>query len=52
MSFLFPIDRPEAAASRADKVRGVHLAIVVENKDGDGNPGYRIKVKFPWLAEQ
>ena len=36
-------------AQRANKVRGVHLAIVTANKEGDGNPGYRVKVKFPWL---
>ena len=34
------------------KVRGVQLAIVVDNKDGEGNPGYRVKLKFPWLSEQ
>ena len=39
-------------ALRAAKLRGVHLAIVVENTEGDGNPGYRVKVKFPWLNEQ
>ena len=39
-------------ALRADKVRGVHLAIVAENTEGDGNPGYRVKVKLPWLSEQ
>src|ERR1044071_7484178 len=39
-------------ALRASKLRGVHLAIVVENKDGQDNPGYRVKVKFPWLSEQ
>src|ERR1043166_4063356 len=39
-------------ASRAAKIRGVQLAIVVDNKDGEGNPGYRVKVKFPWLNEQ
>jgi|GEM_PF-571564 len=37
---------------RTGKLRGVHLALVVENKDGDGNPGYRVKVKYPWLSEQ
>ena len=37
---------------RAAKMRGVHLAIVVENKDGDGNPGYRVKVKYPWMSDQ
>ncbi|HEX8112371.1 MAG TPA: phage baseplate assembly protein V [Kofleriaceae bacterium] len=30
----------------------MQLAIVVDNKDGEGNPGYRVKVKFPWLNEQ
>jgi len=39
-------------ALRASKIRGVQLAIVVDNKDGEGNPGYRVKVKFPWLSEQ
>jgi len=39
-------------AMRASKIRGVQLAIVVDNKDGDGNPGYRVKLKFPWLNEQ
>lgn len=51
MTYL-PIDRVTEVAQRADKLRGVHLAIVVENKDGDGNPGYRVKLKFPWLHEQ
>jgi phage baseplate assembly protein gpV len=35
----------------ASKIRGVRLAIVVDNKDGDGNPGYRVKLKLPWLNE-
>jgi hypothetical protein len=30
----------------------VHLAIVVDNKDGQDNPGYRVKLKLPWLNEQ
>jgi phage baseplate assembly protein gpV len=30
----------------------VWLAIVIDNKDGDGNPGYRVKLKYPWLSEQ
>ena len=51
MTFL-PIDRVMPLALRASKLRGVHLAIVVDNKDGEGNPGYRVKVKFPWLNEQ
>lgn len=37
---------------RPSKIRGVHLAIVTDNKDGEGNPGYRVKVKLPWLNEQ
>src|SRR5215831_10892771 len=37
---------------RAAKIHGVQLAIVVDNKDGEGNPGYRVKLKFPWLNEQ
>jgi phage baseplate assembly protein gpV len=40
------------AAARGSKIRGVQLAIVVDNRDGPGNPGYRVKVKFPWLSEQ
>src|SRR3954469_25816758 len=39
-------------ALRGSKIRGVQLAIVVDNKDGVDNPGYRVKVKFPWLNEQ
>jgi phage baseplate assembly protein gpV len=51
MSFL-PIDRRTLLAVGASKVRGVRLAIVVDHKDGHGNPGYRVKLKFPWLNEQ
>ena len=51
MTFL-PTDRVMLQALRASKVRGVQLAIIVDNKDGEGNPGYRVKVKFPWLNEQ
>lgn len=51
MTFL-PIDRPMTQAQRASKIRGVQLAIVVDNKDGADNPGYRVKVKFPWLNDQ
>ena len=47
-----PFDRPAAQASRAAKLRGVWLAIVVDNKDGGDNPGNRVKVKFPWLNDQ
>ncbi|MEO8703101.1 MAG: phage baseplate assembly protein V, partial [Kofleriaceae bacterium] len=49
---LFPIDRPTATAVRSVKLRGVHVAIVVDNKEGEGNPGYRVKVKYPWLSEE
>ena len=45
-------DRVMQQALRGSKIRGVRLAIVVDNKDGDGNPGYRVKLKFPWLNEQ
>ena len=51
MSFL-STDRLMLQALRSSKIRGVQLAIVVDNKDGEGNPGYRIKLKFPWLNEQ
>jgi hypothetical protein len=49
---LLSIDHAMPQTLRASKIRGVHLAIVVDNKDGEGNPGYRVKVKFPWLNEQ
>src|ERR1700755_2773881 len=39
-------------ASRSAKIRGAQLASVVDNKDGGDNPGYRVKVKFPWLNDQ
>src|SRR5689334_1209548 len=39
-------------AERAAKIRGLQLAIVVDNKDGADNPGYRVKVKFPWMNDQ
>src|SRR5262245_19651512 len=39
-----------ATPVRADKVRGVHIGIVTDNKEGDGNPGYRVKIKLPWLS--
>ena len=48
---LFPIDRVMPQALRASKMRGVHLAIVVDNTEGEGNPGYRVKVKYPWMSE-
>src|SRR3954466_6332700 len=39
-------------AERAAKIRGLQLAIVVDNNEGESNPGYRVKVKFPWLNDQ
>jgi uncharacterized protein involved in type VI secretion and phage assembly len=39
-------------ALRPSKIRGVQLAIVVGNADGGDNPGYRVKLKLPWLNEQ
>src|SRR5215831_11260170 len=51
MTFLSD-DRVVLQALHTSKIRGVRLAIVVDNKDGTDNPGYRIKVKFPWLNEQ
>ncbi|MDQ3299608.1 MAG: phage baseplate assembly protein V, partial [Myxococcota bacterium] len=49
---IFSIDRAMPAAVRATKMRGVYLAIVVDNKEGADNPGYRVKVKYPWMSEQ
>ena len=46
------VDRAMLQALRASKIRGVRLAIVADNKDGDSNPGYRVKLKLPWLNEQ
>ncbi|MGE0546816.1 MAG: phage baseplate assembly protein V [Kofleriaceae bacterium] len=46
----FPIDRVMPTAQRASRLLGVHLAIVVDNKPEA--PGYLVKLKFPWLAEQ
>ncbi len=37
---------------RTSKVRGVQLAIVADNKEGERNPGYRVKLNFPWLNDQ
>ncbi|MDQ3370030.1 MAG: phage baseplate assembly protein V, partial [Myxococcota bacterium] len=49
---LFFLDRVMSHAQRASKMRGVYLAIVCDNQEGDGNPGYRVKVKYPWMNEQ
>src|SRR5471030_2814294 len=52
MSTFLPIDRMGPRAGRGAKLRGVHTAIVVENKDGGDNPGFRVKVKFMWMQDQ
>src|SRR5579859_6147140 len=50
---MFSSHRSVMSQSTAgSKIRGVQLAIVVDNKDGGDNPGYRVKVKFPWLSDQ
>jgi phage baseplate assembly protein gpV len=49
---VLSIDRAMQQALRASKIRGVWPAIVIDNKDGQDNPGYRVKVKFPWLSDQ
>ena len=51
MSF-FRIDNPMSTATRGAKQRGIALGIVVDNKDGADNPGYRVRVKFPTLAAE
>jgi phage baseplate assembly protein gpV len=51
MSFPL-IDRVMLQALCTSKIRGVRLAVVTDNRDGEGNPGYRVKLKFPWLSEQ
>lgn len=47
-----PIGSIMSQAPRASKIRGVWPAVVVDNRDGDSNPGFRVRVKFPWLNEQ
>jgi phage baseplate assembly protein gpV len=47
-----PVIGAMSESLRSSKIRGVHTGIVVDNKDGDGNPGYRVKLKLPWLNEQ
>src|SRR6185436_10757590 len=49
---FFPIDRVMSRAQSGQKIRGVHLAIVVDNSEGDGNKGFQVKVKFPWMLEE
>lgn len=51
MSFL-PVDGERLQARHSSKIRGAQPAIVVDNKDGAGNPGYRVKVKLPWLSDE
>lgn len=45
---LFETDRTMPSATRADKVRGVHIGVVTDNKDPDKM--YRVKIKLPWLS--
>src|SRR5215475_13291103 len=51
-SMMGPVGIEALRTRGVAKVRGVWLAIVVDNKDGDGNPGYRVKLKLPWLDEE
>jgi uncharacterized protein involved in type VI secretion and phage assembly len=48
---MFSVDKPMATAARAAKKRGVWLAIVVDNQ-GNDNPAFRVRVKYPWLSDQ
>jgi hypothetical protein len=50
VTFL-PVDGLMSQVLRSSKIRGARLAIVVDNKDGKGSPGFRVKVIFPWLNE-
>src|SRR4051812_37670942 len=49
---VLSLDHGVSCAARASRIRGVQLAIVVDNKDGAEHSGYRVKVKLPWLSEQ
>src|ERR1041385_348059 len=49
---FLPTGNVSSQARGTSKLRGVWLGIVVDNKDGGDNPGYRVKVKFPWLNDQ
>jgi uncharacterized protein involved in type VI secretion and phage assembly len=51
MTFL-PMDRPMPQSQRAGKLRGIYLGIVDANKDGADNPGYGVKLRFPWMNDQ
>ena len=48
---LLPNNRVMSRAQAGAKIRGVQLAIVVDNKDGGDNPGFRVKVKFPHMSD-
>jgi uncharacterized protein involved in type VI secretion and phage assembly len=43
------LDSFGAQDRRADRLRGVYLAIVTANTDNGGDSKYQVKVKFPWL---
>jgi len=49
---ILSIEGDARPSRRGSRIRGVWPAIVVDNKDGDGNPGYRVRVKLPWLSDQ
>src|SRR6185295_3954023 len=49
---FLPIGNTSSQTRGASKLRGIWLGIIVDNKDGGDNPGYRVKVKFPWLNDQ
>src|ERR1043166_8198907 len=49
---FLPTGNVSSQARGTSKLRGVWLGIVVDNKDGSDNPGYRVKIKFPWLNDQ
>src|SRR5262247_1199789 len=49
---FLPIGNLSSQTRAASKLRGVWLGIIVDNKDGGDKPGYRVKVKFPWLNDQ
>ena len=51
-SIIDILEQGRSHTPRVGKVRGVRLAIVVDNKDGGDNPGFHVKVKYPWMNDQ
>jgi phage baseplate assembly protein gpV len=45
------LDRMKTTTHRAQRLRGVHLAVVTANSEQGKDSRYRVKVKFPWLPE-